>query len=269
MKMSENQDSNLRKALDLIREASEKGAEIVCLPELFLTPYFPQYEHSIVTPVSIPGPETAALSDAATQFEVVIVAGSLFEVDGVDRYNTSVVIDSDGKLLGKYRKVHLPQDPSFYEQDYFKPGEKFTVFDTGKARIAPLICFDQWYPEAARVNKLLGADVIFYPTAIGTVDGIEQSEGSWKDAWESVQVGHAIANSVIVASVNRVGKERGMNFWGGSFVCDQFGKIIVRADEKEGVFLAECDLALASHIESGWGFLRNRRPSTYGKIVES
>jgi predicted amidohydrolase len=269
MEMDLDENSNLQKALGMIRSASDRGANIVCLPELFLSQYFPQRKGAKTEPRTIPGTETDVLSQAASDNKVVVVAGSIYEIDGADRFNTCVVFDSDGRLLGKYRKVHLPEDPSFYEQDYFKPGNKFEVFSTSRGKVGALICFDQWYPEAARVNKLLGADFIFYPTAIGTVDGIEQSEGSWQRAWENVQVGHAISNSVIVAAANRVGKEGAMKFWGGSFISDQFGNVLVRGDDREGIFLAECNLDLGSDIESGWGFLKNRRPSTYKKIVES
>jgi agmatine deiminase len=171
-------------------------------------------------------------------------------------------------MLGRYRKVHLPQDPHFYEQTYFTPGEGYRVFETKYGKVGVLICFDQWYPEPARVLKLMGADLIFYPTAIGTIAGVDQTEGSWHDAWEAVQRGHAISNSVVVAAVNRVGLEGELNFWGGSFVCDQFGEIHARADRREQVLIAECDLDLAVSVEEGWGFLRNRVPESYSKLAE-
>ena len=155
------------------------------------------------------------------------------------------MFDEHGNELGRYRKVHIPQDPGFYEQDYFTPGTEYKVFETRYGKIAVLICFDQWYPEPARVCKLLGAQILFYPTAIGTVKGIEQVEGGWQEAWEAVQRGHAIANSVVVAAVNRVGAEKDMRFWGGSFVYDQFGKLLVRGDAKERVLMASCDLSWA------------------------
>jgi agmatine deiminase len=199
---------------------------------------------------------------------VVLVGGSVFERFKGKSYNTSLVFDEHGNELGRYRKVHIPQDPSFYEQDYFVPGSDYKVFETRHGKIAVLICFDQWYPEPARVSKLLGAQILFYPTAIGTVKGVEQVEGSWQDAWETVQRGHAIANSVVVAAVNRVGAEKDMRFWGGSFVCDQFGKVLARAGAKEQVLVATCDLKLGEDIEKGWGFMRNRRPGTYKEIVK-
>ena len=165
--------------------------------------------------------------------------------------------------------MHIPEDEAFYEQDYFFPGNSYKVFNTSFGRIGVLICFDQWYSEPARINKLLGAEIIFYPTAIGTVSGIEQAEGDWHEAWESVQKGHAIANSMIVATVNRVGKENETKFWGGSFVYDQFGKLLARGDRaKEEVIVVECDMNLGKQIEEGWGFLRNRRPKTYSKLVK-
>jgi agmatine deiminase len=182
-------------------------------------------------------------------------------------YNTSPVFDERGKLLGTYRKVHVPQDPGFYEQDYFVPGERYRVFRTRYGRIGVLICFDQWYPEPARIVRLMGAEMIIYPTAIGTMRGVKQAEGSWRKAWTGVQRGHAIANSVVVATANRVGEEGTTKFWGGSFVYDQFGKTLAQADGNERVITATCDLDLAKDIEDGWGFLRNRMPGTYGKLV--
>ena len=171
-------------------------------------------------------------------------------------------------MLGKYRKVHIPEDESFYEQDYFSSGKSYPTFKTSYGRIGSLICFDQWYPETARIEKLLGANILFYPTAIGTVQGIEQTEGSWQDAWEAVQRGHAVSNSMVVAAVNRTGREGEMKFWGGSFVYDQFGELLARAVSKEQILVVECDLSLGDEIEKGWGFLRNRMPKTYTKIIK-
>ena len=197
----------------------------------------------------------------------MIVGGSIYETDGKKSYNTSAVFDENGKMLGKYRKVHIPQDESFYEQDYFSSGTTYPTFKTSHGRIGALICFDQWYPEPARIERLEGAKVLFYPTAIGTVADIEQTEGNWHEAWEAVQRGHAISNSVVVAAVNRVGKEDEMKFWGGSFVYDQFGKLLALAGAKEEVLVVECDLSLGESVEKGWGFLRNRVPSTYSRIT--
>ncbi len=200
--------------------------------------------------------------------KVALVGGSLYEkAPGGRLYNTSPVFDETGRMVGKYRKVQVPQDESFYEKDYFASGTSYGVFKTRAASLGVLICFDQWYPEPARVVKLMGADVLFYPTAIGRVDGIEETEGDWRDAWETVQRGHAIANSMIVAAVNRVGREGRMTFWGGSFVCDQFGKVLARADDKEQIVIASCDLNLGKQVEEGWGFLRNRKPATYRRLA--
>ena len=267
MRMVEDRQRNLVNATRMVGTAAREGAQIVCLPELFDVPYFPQEEKSGTRPERLPNDATEALSEAARENEVVLVGGSLYERSRGKSYNTATVYDERGRMLGSYRKVHIPQDPGFYEQDYFAPGKDYRVFETRYGRIGVLICFDQWYPEAARANRLLGADFLFYPTAIGTVKGIEQSEGDWQDAWETVQRGHAIANSVVVAAVNRVGVEKETTFWGGSFVCDQFGKILARAGGKEQVLVAACDVQLGRDIERGWGFLRNRRPTTYKGLV--
>jgi len=268
MAMDDDHDANVTKAIAMIGEAAQRGASIVCLPELFPYRYFPQEKGAKVHPEPIPGPTTRRLSNAARDFKVTLVGGSLYEKGPAGRlYNTSAVFDDRGKTLGKYRKVQVPQDESFYEKDYFSSGNAYAVFKTSSANLGVLICFDQWYPEPARVNKLMGADVLFYPTAIGKVDGIEETEGDWQDAWETVQRGHAIANSMVVAAVNRAGREGRMTFWGGSFVCDQFGKILARADDREQVLLATCDLELGRQVEAGWGFLRNRKPATYRRLA--
>lgn len=267
MAMGKDGVKNVAKAARMVAEASARGADIVCLPELFSSTYFPQRESEAVEPEPIPGPTSRALGREAARSKVVLVGGSIYERAGGKRYNTSLLYDKEGVLLGSYRKVHLPHDSHYYEKNYFSPGKGYRVFDTSAGRVAPLICFDQWYPEPARICRLKGAQILFYPTAIGRVRGIEQSEGSWQAAWEAVQRGHAIANSVVVCAVNRVGVEGDMTFWGGSFVCDQFGTVLVRAGKEEGVFLAQVDLSLADEVEEGWGFLRNRKPSTYGRLV--
>jgi len=267
MAMGNDHDANVSKAMAMVVEASRRGASIVCLPELFAYRYFPQEKGARVNPEPVPGPITRRLSEAARESRVTLVGGSLYEKARDGRlYNTSVVFDERGRMLGKYRKVQIPEDESFYEKDYFSSGSDYPVFKTRSANLGVLICFDQWYPEPARVEKLTGAEVLFYPTAIGRVDGIEEAEGDWKEAWEAVQRGHAIANSMVVAAVNRVGREGRMSFWGGSFVCDQFGKVLARADDREQVILASCDLELGRRVEEGWGFLRNRRPETYRKL---
>ena len=266
MSMSSDKGANLAKALRMIGEAATTGANIVCLPELFSSTYFPQREGETVSPEPIPGPTSRTLSRTASSSKVFLVGGSILERAGGRSYNTSIVFDDRGRIIAKYRKVHVPYDSHYYEKSYFSPGGGYKVVATRFGNLAPLICFDQWYPEAARVCRLKGAQVLFYPTAIGWVKGIEPVEGNWQESWEAVQRGHAIANSVVVCAVNRVGAEGEMTFWGGSFVYDQFGKLLFRAGGDEGVFVVEVDLSLGGEVEEGWGFLRNRRPSTYGPI---
>jgi predicted amidohydrolase len=268
MAMSNNVDANIQKALSGVDEAANSGAKVICLPELFAWRYFPSTRNSHEVPQSIPGPVSRALSDSAKKNDVVLVGGTIFEKAGSARYNTCLVFDEEGKTLSKYRKVHIPQDEHYFEQDYFRSGIGYKVAKTSRGRVGTLICFDQWYPEAARVNRIMGADMLFYPTAIGWVKGIEPVEGDWRQAWESVQVGHAIANSMVVCAVNRVGKEGDTDFWGGSFVCDQFGKVLFRAGQEEGVFTVDCDLGLAQRVEEGWGFMQNRKKKTYSAITE-
>lgn len=266
MSMSEDRAANLARAMSMVEDAARKGAELVCLPELFSRRYFPATRRSEEEPEPIPGPTSRALAAAAKKNSLTLVGGSIFEGSGRSRYNTCLVFGEGGEVLSKYRKVHLPQDEHYFEQDYFEPGDRYAVAKTKHGRVGTLICFDQWYPEAARAEKLLGAEVIFYPTAIGWVKGVEPVEGDWKRAWESVQVGHAIANSAVVCAVNRVGAEEGTTFWGGSFVCDQFGKVLFRAGEEEGVSVVECDLELGRTVEDGWGFMRNRKGKTYSAL---
>jgi agmatine deiminase len=266
MAMSKDREENLAKATEMTVNAARLGAGIVCLPELFTTRYFPSERGRTPMPERVPGPASRALSRTARECGIVLVGGSLFERGSGRNYNTCLVFSETGKLIGKYRKVHIPQDEHYYEKDYFSPGNAYKVVPTPHGRIGTLICFDQWYPEASRINRLMGAQILFYPTAIGWVQGIEPVEGDWKRAWESVQVGHAIANSVVVCAVNRVGTEGKTTFWGGSFVCDQFGKVLFRAGDQEGVFVADCDLGLGDEVEGGWGFARNRRRDTYGLI---
>jgi len=268
MSMSSHQDKNVDRAAECVGEAAKKGAQIVALPELFSMRYFPATRGSKQVPETIPGPTSTALSRIARKFGVVLVGGTIFEVSGRSRYNTCLVFDERGRVVSKYRKVHIPQDEHYYEQDYFSSGNRYAVAKTSRGKIGTLVCFDQWYPEPARIERLMGADILVYPTAIGLVKGIEQAEGDWRQAWESVQVGHAVANSVVVAAVNRVGTEGKTTFWGGSFVCDQFGKVLLRAENKEGVYLADCDLGLGKLVENGWGFMRNRQKRTYSRIVK-
>lgn len=271
MSMAADAPENRRRALEGIRTAAQKGAKIICLPELFTAPYFPQDEKADAEAYAetIPGETMAQLSKAAKENKAVVIAGSIYERDGKRFYNTSAVFDETGKMLGAYRKTHIPHDPLFYEQDYFSPGDSgYKVFDTRYGRIAVLICYDQWFPEAARIVSLMGADMVFYPTAIGTVDGVEQSEGNWQDAWETVQRGHAIANGVVVAAVNRAGREKSMRFWGGSFVSSQFGTVLKRGSDRAEVVIAEVDLSLGKEVREGWRFFYNRRPETYSRLLQ-
>ena len=266
MKMSREHLTNLRTAASGVSEAAEKGADIVCLPELFGVRYFPITRDARAKPESIPGATSRVLVECARKNGVTLVGGSIYEKSGGSRYNTCLLIGKDGRILSKYRKVHIPQDEHYYEQDYFSSGRSYSVARTEFGSIGTLICFDQWYPEAARVERLMGAEILFYPTAIGWVRGIEPVEGDWKKAWEAVQVGHAVANSVAVCAVNRVGTEGATTFWGGSFVCDQFGKVLFRAGDEPGVFTVDVDLGLGAEVEDGWGFLRNRKARSYSEI---
>jgi agmatine deiminase len=268
--VSRNIAENMKKTLRRIEEAADEGAQIVCLQELYRTRYFPQQEKQDVKALAetIPGESTRAFAELAKKRKVVIIA-PLFEKAKDDKfYNTAVVIGVDGEILGIYRKVHIPYDPYFYEKDYFSPGDQeYKVFDVGFARIGVLICYDQWFPEAARINMLQGAEIIFYPTAIGYIKGYTSEDGDWHDAWRTVQRAHAIANGVHVAAVNRVGEEDELQFWGGSFVSDPFGKVLKEASDREEVLIVTIDLGKNKQIQEGWGFLRNRRPDTYHSLV--
>jgi agmatine deiminase len=275
MSMAEEPQANIRKAVTMIAEASAKGADVVCLPELFSTKYFPQYDtvdgrHREQAPHEVvPGPITSELSKAAAEAKVVLIGGSIYEKDGTHFYNTAPVFDQSGRMLGRYRKTHIPHDENFYERSYFEPGDSgFQIYDTDRGRIGVMICYDQWFPEAARANALQGAEMVFYPTAIGTVSGIEQAEGDWQQAWENVMRGHAIANGMIVAACNRVGTEDKMKFWGGSFVIDAFGKTLVRGSEEEEIVLATVDLEHGQDVRKGWRFFPHRRPECYSQLVK-
>ncbi|NYT07921.1 MAG: carbon-nitrogen hydrolase [Methanomicrobiales archaeon] len=257
---------NLEKTLSLASEAADRGAEIICLPELFRTPYFPQYEGRDATPFAepVPGESTEAFSVLSRECRVAIIV-PVFERGTDGRFfNTAVLIDKGRILEPPYRKVHIPHDPLFFEKGYFSPGSGYAVYATPAARIGVLICYDQWFPEAARALTLLGAEIIFYPTAIGWIRGErDTAEGDWRNAWETVQRGHAIANGVHVAAVNRAGTEGDLVFWGSSFVADAFGTVTARAGEGEQVLLADIDPGMNNEVREGWGFLRNRRPDTY------
>jgi len=267
--------ANLAKATDRIRDAAAQGAQIVCLPELFLGPYFCQVEDHRFFQLAepIPGPSTARLCDLARELEVVIIA-SLFEKRAEGLYhNTAAVIDADGSYLGKYRKMHIPDDPQFYEKFYFTPGDLgFRAWNTRFGRIGVLICWDQWYPEAARLTAMAGAEILFYPTAIGWLPPEKAEFGERQQAaWETIQRSHAIANGAFVAAVNRVGLERagpsGIEFWGGSFVADPNGRILAKGSEREETLIVPCDLSQVDLVRTHWPFLRDRRIDAYADLT--
>ena len=264
--------ANLTKACGKIREAAAQGARIISLQELFTTRYFCQTEDykSFDYAELVPGPSTLVMQELARELEVVIIA-SLFEIRARGLYhNTAVVIDADGSYLGKYRKMHIPDDPGFYEKFYFTPGDLgYKVFKTRYATIGVLICWDQWYPEAARLTALKGAEILFYPTAIGWAADEPSAEvrRAQRDAWVTIQRSHAIANGVFVAAANRVGREDELEFWGNSFVCDPYGQIMQEAaHQDEAIVLAECDRSRIGFYRSHWPFLRDRRIETYGDL---
>ncbi|MBP2133719.1 agmatine deiminase [Methanomicrobium sp. W14] len=269
--VSDNTDCNIKKTLLLAEEALKKGAKIICLQELFSTPYFPQYENNDAEKYaeSIPGKATNVFSELAKKYHAVIVLTVYEKADDNRHYNSAIVINSDGTLMPAYHKVHIPYDPLFYEKDYFYPGDSYQVYDTIYGKIGVLICYDQWFPEAARNLALNGAEIIFYPTAIGYISGLKDTaEGDWKNAWMTVQRGHAISNSVYVAAVNRTGREGELEFWGNSFLCDPFGNITAEAGDKDEIVLADIDFSLNRDIREGWGFLKNRRPETYDTLTK-
>lgn len=264
-------DLNVKKGVKGIREAAKKGAKIVCLQELFSSLYFPQTENdrSFELAEPIPGPTSDLLSQTAKEEEVVLVA-SLFEkrTEGI-YHNTAVVFDADGSLLGRYRKMHIPDDPGYYEKYYFTPGDLgFQSFQTRYGKIGVLICWDQWFPEAARLSALSGAQIIFYPTAIGWLDKERpDARKIQQEAWQLVQRSHGVANGVFVASVNRVGKEGKIQFWGKSFVSGPFGQILAEGGLKEEVLTADCDLEKIKRTRESWPFLRDRRIDTYQDLA--
>ncbi len=270
--VSKDNKSNLKKTENFVKKAIKSGAQIICLQELYKTRYFPQYKKGDMKSLSetIPGESTKVFSTLAKKHKVIIIM-PIFERDRKGGFhNSAVVINTDGKLMPTYRKIHVPQDPLFYEKNYFKDGNSgYKIYKTKYGNFAILICYDQWFPEAARAVKLAGADLIFYPTAIGTIVGEKQKEGDWHDAWETVMRGHAIANSLYVVAVNRVGAEEKLKFWGQSFICDAFGKILKKASKsKDEILIAKINLGLNKKISEDWGFMRNRRPDTYQSILK-
>ncbi|MEE9234485.1 MAG: carbon-nitrogen hydrolase [Candidatus Acidoferrales bacterium] len=268
---------NLDRALARVEEAARAGAEVICLPELFRSQYFPQREDAGCFELAepIPGPTTEALAKAAKKLGVVVVA-PVFERRAPGIYhNSAAVIDADGRLLGLYRKMHIPDDPAYYEKFYFTPGDLgFPAFDTRVGRISTLICWDQWYPEGARLATLQGACLLFYPTAIGWHPGEKEKYGAVQlDAWGTVQRGHAIANGLYVAAVNRVGYEKppdggtGIEFWGSSFLCDPQGVVLAQAStDQEQILLGEVDLTHLEDVRRNWPFLRDRRIDAYAGL---
>ncbi|MBL8291888.1 MAG: carbon-nitrogen hydrolase [Bryobacterales bacterium] len=283
MSCSTNPEENTEKAVARLREAARSGAQVVCLQELYRSQYFCRDEHPDLFDLAetVPGPSTEAFSTIAAENRIVIIV-PIFEKRARGLYhNSAVVIDADGATLGIYRKMHIPDDPLFFEKFYFTPGDLgFRNFDTRYGRIATLICWDQWYPEGARVAALGGADIVFYPTAIGWHPAEKEQYGAaQRDAWQTIQRAHAIANGVFVAAVNRVGYEgppytggqekAGLEFWGTSFICDPFGQVMAQASTAdEEILIAECDPAKAEEIRRNWPFLRDRRIDAYAPILQ-
>lgn len=277
MACSKDPNENLAKAEWRIREAAGKGAQIVCLQELFRSQYFCREEDPGLFDLAepVPGPTTESFARLARELQVAII-GSVFERRAAGVYhNTAVVMDADGALLGIYRKMHIPDDPGYYEKYYFTPGDLgFRCFDTRFARVAPLVCWDQWYPEAARLAALGGAQVLFYPTAIGWHPAEKARYGAAEhDAWRTIQRSHAIANGLYVAAVNRVGyegpPEKGLEFWGGSFVADPFGQVLAEAShDGEETLIVECDPRRIEEVRRNWPFLRDRRIDAYTGITD-
>jgi len=284
MRCSPEPEANLAAACDWVRKAARGGAQIICLPELFRTQYFCQREDPALFDLAepIPGPSSNALAEVAKQEGVVIIA-SLFERRAAGIYhNTAAILESDGSLLGTYRKMHIPDDPLYYEKYYFTPGDQnFRAFDASAGKIGVLICWDQWFPEGARLTALRGANVLFYPTAIGWHPAEKAEFGvAQHDAWKTIQRSHAIANGVYVAVANRVGMEHGdirgnrannegLEFWGGSFIADPFGRVLAEAShDKEEILTAEVDLSLLEEQRRHWPFLRDRRVDAYAGLTE-
>lgn len=275
MSCTADKEANLTKAVERVREAAAKGAQIVCLQELFTSLYFCDVEDyaNFQLAEAIPGPSTDRLTALARELGVVIIA-SLFEKRAEGLYhNTTAVLDADGTYLGKYRKMHIPDDPAYYEKFYFTPGDLgYKVFKTKFATIGVLICWDQWYPEGARITSLMGAEILFYPTAIGWATSQDAPTNTEQyNAWQTIQRSHSVANGVHVVSVNRVGLEQqgAMKFWGGSFITNPFGSILYQAShENEEVHVEELDLSKTDQYRTHWPFLRDRRIDSYQPITK-
>ena len=277
MSCSTDPEENIAKAEQLVREAAARSAQVICLQELFRSQYFCREENAELFALAetIPGPSTYRMSQLAKELGVVIVA-SLFEKRAAGLYhNTAAVLGADGELQGIYRKMHIPDDPLYYEKFYFTPGDLgFLNFDTRYGRIGVQVCWDQWYPEGARATSMLGASVLFYPTAIGWHPHEKAQYGeSQRDAWRTIQRAHAIANGVYVAAVNRIGfegtPENGLEFWGSSFVADPSGQIIADASvDKEEILIAEIDPKRCDEVRRNWPFFRDRRIDAYAPILQ-
>jgi len=263
--------ANLDKAIVRIEQAASDGAQIVCLQELYRSWYPCQSEDNSQFDLAepVPGPSSETLGKIAAARKIVIIA-PIFERRAPGVYhNSAIVLDSSGAVAGHYRKMHIPDDPGYYEKFYFAPGDlDFISHHSGPADIGVLICWDQWFPEAARLTAMAGAQVLFYPTAIGwTADMSQHTRKKMYEGWETIQRSHAIANGVFVAAVNRVGNEGGIEFWGGSFVSDPFGEVIARASHaKEETLIVDCDLARIEHTRRNWPFLRDRRIDAYADL---
>lgn len=271
MSLGDDPKANLEKALNRIGSAARQGAEVICLPELFKSRYFCDEEdaQNFKLAETIPGETTQAISKAAKKANASVIAG-IFEKRAKGLYhNSAAVIDSSGKLVGIYRKMHIPDDPGYYEKYYFSPGDLgFKAFQTKHGKLGVLICWDQWYPEAARLTALQGAQIIFYPTAIGYFKNEKETAGYMMSAWETVQRSHAIANGVFVVAVNRVGTEGKTTFWGSSFVADPFGVVIAKASkDKEETVIVKCDMGIIEDTRHTWPFLRDRRIDAYKGIT--
>jgi N-carbamoylputrescine amidase len=277
MRCSTDPDDNLRRACGFLREAAARGCRVACLPELFRTQYFCQTEDHAFFDLAepIPGPSTEVLAAVARETKMVVL-GSLFERRAAGVYhNTSVVLDVDGSLRGKYRKMHIPDDPLYYEKFYFTPGDLgFQAIATSAATVGTLICWDQWYPEAARLTALKGAEILFYPTAIGWHPSEKAEFGeAQSSAWETMQRAHAISNGVFVMAVNRIGHEGpadgGIEFWGSSFAADPFGRMLAKASpDREEILVVTCDPKAVEETRRHWPFLRDRRIDAYGGITQ-
>lgn len=272
MSCTPNPEENQLKAEERIRQAAASGANMVCLQELYRSEYFCQHfdEQYFDLAEDLSGDTTLRLSQLAKELGIVLVA-SLFERRTAGIYhNTAVVFDADGTNLGMYRKAHIPDDPMFYEKYYFTPGDTgYRVFDTRFGRIGVLICWDQWYPEAARLTALQGANILFYPTAIGTLPNESQQEKEeFVQAWQTIQRSHAVANGCFVASVNRVGTEGELTFWGASFICGPFGKVLAQAGDTEEILMAEVDFSAVEKQRRTWPYFRDRRTDTYADLTK-